>query len=177
MEKSATVKMAEEEARNIINADDEGHKWKIVSPSWSADRLGNPFTVYPNIYFTTNINKYQHVDLVVTKIIHEHQHIKQQSSRWNLPFWLFKYFTSKRFRAQMEIEAFGREYLLARNRGLVLGWNHIRKMLKDNYAGAFTEDLVNVFKDSIETNTFHSRDWTKICKEAHSTKGNRRYER
>jgi len=159
-----------QEAVNSLRDAYNKYNWKVVSPTWTATKLGRPYTLFPKIHMTEEADLNTSMEWCCNELVHEITHIYQQKSRWNLPFWLVKYFGSKTFRAQMEVEAFGAEYKRALWKGFTIDWAKVKKSLMEGYYGAFTEELADTFIESLKQETFDTIDWETVCKEAHERK-------
>lgn len=146
------------------------YNWNVVSPSWSANVIGRPYTLFPKIHMTKKADDVTDREWCCNELVHEITHIYQQKSRWNLPFWLIKYFGSKTFRARMEVKAFGAEYRRALQKGFTIDWDKVKSSLITGYMGAFTDDLADTFINAVKSDDFDSLNWYEVCKEAHERK-------
>ena len=138
-------------------------KWIVVSPSWKANLIRRPFSVFSKIHLTTKIDDDTNKDWICSKILHEIVHIEQQHQhKGGTFFWLTSYFTSSKFRALAEIQAFGVEYLYTLKCGMEVSWEYVEKMLVEKYHGAFNEMLAISFTNSLRDGSFETIDWKKV---------------
>lgn len=157
-------------ATEILKKIYDKYKWKVVSPSWKANYIDRPFTLFPRIHMTKRVDDSTNLEWIANELVHEITHIYQQKSRWRLPFWLIRYFTSKVFRARVEAEAYGAEYKRAMQVGFTVDWNKVQHTLINDYKGAFTVELADLFATSLSVGTFDTIDWKDECVKAHQRK-------
>jgi hypothetical protein len=134
--------------------------WTVISPSWKANLIHRPFASFGKIHMTTKIDSSTDKDYVCDKLIHEVIHIRQQQT--GTVKWLASYVALSKFRAVVEIEAFGAEYTRALKHGAVIDWTAVEDMLVKQYFFAFSKEVAKIFTKSLQAGSFGTIDWKRI---------------
>jgi len=137
--------------------------WSVISPSWKANLIRRPFASFGKIHMTTKIDSSTDKDYVCDKLIHEVIHIRQQQT--GTVKWLASYVTFSKFRAVVEIEAFGAEYKRALSHGAAINWLAVENMLVKQYFCAFSKEVAKIFTKSLQDGSFDTVDWKRIVEQ------------